>query len=186
MRGATVAILYADGVEKISIHAPRAGGDTNATGGSFKLLNISIHAPRAGGDLPPGNRQPLGNVISIHAPRAGGDGWRDANKELPKISIHAPRAGGDLSLLQSGLLSYHFNPRPPCGGRLLPDEKSEPPRIFQSTPPVRGATCSANWAYRNVRISIHAPRAGGDSGGGGERRGAGRFQSTPPVRGATE
>ena len=162
MRGATVAILYADGVEKISIHAPRAGGDTNATGGSFKLLNISIHAPRAGGDVWRPAQPVIGKEISIHAPRAGGDGWRDANKELPKISIHAPRAGGDLSLLQSGLLSYHFNPRPPCGGRLLPDEKSEPPRIFQSTPPVRGAT------------PLLSPFAGGDA-----------FQSTPPVRGAT-
>ena len=98
MRGATVAILYADGVEKISIHAPRAGGDTNATGGSFKLLNISIHAPRAGGDLPPGNRQPLGNVISIHAPRAGGDDKSIMEiATLASISIHAPRAGGDVS-----------------------------------------------------------------------------------------
>ena len=118
VRGATVAILYADGVEKISIHAPRAGGDTNATGGSFKLLNISIHAPRAGGDVWRPAQPVIGKEISIHAPRAGGDGWRDANKELPKISIHAPRAGGD-------------------GAPVVGEAFS---RLFQSTPPVRGAT----------------------------------------------
>ena len=58
------------------------------------------------------------------------------------ISIHAPRAGGDIT---------PYKPAPPVD-------------VFQSTPPVRGAT--ANFAADGLRfcISIHAPRAGGDVG----------------------
>ena len=34
--------------------------------------------------------------------------------------------------------------------------------IFQSTPPARGATSKANLLYWYIKISIHAPREGGD------------------------
>ena len=58
---------------------------------------------------------------------------------------------------------YHFNPRPPCGGRQIEDIDLRVARV----------------------ISIHAPRAGGDSlYARGEKFWA-IFQSTPPVRGAT-
>ena len=80
--------------------------------------------------------------------------------------------------------------------------------VFQSTPPVWGATTTERPYLRQKEISIHAPRVGGDLppvnikfaanaisihaprvGGdalrmaAGERSGA--FQSTPPVWGAT-
>ena len=35
-------------------------------------------------------------------------------------------------------------------------------RVFQSTPPARGATCEAIALQRFIEISIHAPREGGD------------------------
>ena len=56
------------------------------------------------------------------------------------ISIHAPREGGD-------------------SGRTHITVKI---RIFQSTPPARGATSSAFWGWCSSDISIHAPREGGD------------------------
>ena len=56
------------------------------------------------------------------------------------ISIHAPRAGGDAEA-PSGV----------GGGG-----------IFQSTPPVRGATWGCLESLGYAGISIHAPRAGGD------------------------
>ena len=57
--------------------------------------------------------------ISIHAPRAGGDGKFAVMAYLHDfISIHAPRAGGDVEALADEIMY----------------------RIFQSTPPVRGAT----------------------------------------------
>ena len=63
-------------------------------------------------------------AISIHAPRVG----RDSPVELvigltEAISIHAPRVGRDDLLCQSsGALSY-FNPRAPCGARLVGRKK---------------------------------------------------------------
>ena len=56
------------------------------------------------------------------------------------ISIHAPREGGDRR--QSGLsgVGSHFNPRPPRGGRLQLSPDGTAIRLFQSTPPARGAT----------------------------------------------
>ena len=78
---------------------------------------------------------------------------------------------------------------------------------FQSTPPARGATLAAVWAWPYADISIHAPREGGDPstvssvmdatnfnprpprGGrpapGGVYQSLNLFQSTPPARGAT-
>ena len=58
--------------------------------------------------------------------------------------------------------------------------------LFQSTPPVRGATCSARAAGGNSTISIHAPRTGSDRAEAAETKAAALFQSTPPVRGATK
>ena len=80
--------------------------------------------------------------ISIHAPRAGcdvgsGNIWLATNT----ISIHAPRAGCDASQI------WGLSPRL---------------RRFQSTHPVRGATC--------MLYNSH---------------GRAQFQSTHPVRGAT-
>ena len=57
---------------RISIHAPREGGDRAATFRAFRLA-ISIHAPREGGDEN-GVMGLCGEAgISIHAPREGGD-----------------------------------------------------------------------------------------------------------------
>ena len=106
------------------------------------------------------------------------------------ISIHAPRAGCDKSALQPAYLYIDFNPRTPCGVRLALGVFFFVAGVFQSTHPVRGATLGYNfriagWNNFNPRtpcgvrldavkaagvggvISIHAPRAGCDSGRGG-------------------
>ena len=101
----------------------------------------------------------------------------------------------------------YFNPRPPCGGRRSPYWRVVTSFTFQSTPPVRGATKKDLIKPVRFRISIHAPRAGGDQvcnipvlsalisihapRAGGDISCVIRckfirsFQSTPPVRGAT-
>ena len=56
----------------------------------------------------------------------------------------------------------YFNPRPPRGGRHSPRSLSYPSNIFQSTPPSRGATVFHRFLQVALRISIHAPLAGGD------------------------
>ena len=80
------------------------------------------------------------------------------------ISIHAPREGGDFAF--SG--------------------KAQTSRLFQSTPPARGATTSGCKSRIILLISIHAPREGGDKAGRLRSSGHFIFQSTPPARGATQ
>ena len=167
----------------ISIHAPCAGGDP-AGDRAERGKGISIHAPCAGGD-----RKHCADIhahaISIHAPCAGGDTHTRIRSGYPAISIHAPCAGGDLSGSALSRTTRYFNPRPLCRGRLI----SIPPpislAIFQSTPPVQGATRPHCYWIQRSHISIHAPCAGGDRKMIRPTVSRSRFQSTPPVQGAT-
>ena len=80
-------------------------------------------------------------LISIHAPLAGCDLLLRAGKrDALRISIHAPLAGCDKSLQIWLGQSWDFNPRAPCGVRLLAAHQSKKRRLFQSTRPLRGAT----------------------------------------------
>ena len=88
--------------------------------------------------------------------RSGGD------RVLPLISIHAPLAGCDLQARQ-GLPAFRdFNPRTPCGVRPLRAHRLGVAMEFQSTHPLRGATCGDQKVCAGRRISIHAPLAGCD------------------------
>ena len=57
--------------------------------------------------------------------------------------------------------------------------------LFQSTPPAWGATTIARGVYSGNKISIHAPRVGGDQSRDITPVTITVFQSTPPVWGAT-
>ena len=149
----------------ISIHAPRAGGDEKALIDLTVQQAISIHAPRAGGDgrrsmqsnckggfqsTPPVRGatarqicEGVSRVISIHAPRAGGDCCkRMIQKKRRKFQSTPPVRGATMRSMLAHQAEQDFNPRPPCGGRPSP-------------------YAGDSWAER---ISIHAPRAGGDAG----------------------
>ena len=100
------------------------------------------------------------------------------------ISIHAPLAGCDILAPCSHKINRYFNPRTPCGVRRCACARKAPQRIsihaplagcdqagmlvfaaivlFQSTHPLRGATC-----LRTLYSLLS------------------RFQSTHPLRGAT-
>ena len=103
---------------------------------------------------------------------------------IPVISIHAPLAGCDdfeqASLADAG----NFNPRTPCGVRPDRVKAATPIKQFQSTHPLRGATCKELDDIADKRISIHAPLAGCDRLCPVDT-GNLRFQSTHPLRGAT-
>ena len=58
---------------RISIHAPREGGDGKEDASSRAVFSISIHAPREGGDYEVCGLGAVDGLISIHAPREGGD-----------------------------------------------------------------------------------------------------------------
>ena len=103
---------------KISIHAPREGGDT-VTGYNVWYTYISIHAPREGG-RPGYQYEDLRlTVISIHAPREGGDWLSTRGRKSLELFQSTPPARGATSQF-FGLLwaIIDFNPRPPRGGRL--------------------------------------------------------------------
>ena len=80
--------------------------------------------------------------ISIHAPHTGRDPDRPCGHLRNKlISIHAPHTGRDRQMRMSGARSV----------------------TFQSTRPIRGATCSIIPCRPTNVISIHAPHTGRDS-----------------------
>ena len=89
MKAATGCIPQYGGVDGISIHAAREGGDKH---------------------VKPQPKQP---DISIHAAREGGD----CNAALAfggfPISIHAAREGGDIHSFILMWINCHFNPRRP-------------------------------------------------------------------------
>ena len=69
------------------------------------------------------------------------------------ISIHAPRAGCDWrGFLSCSKYSTYFNPRTPCGVRLLSYAALKLALIFQSTHPVRGAT---RWSAGKTRCAAN-------------------------------
>ena len=124
-----------------------------------------------------------------------------------RISIHAPLAGCDNRRNARAHRRHNFNPRTPCGVRRSAAKTSPARSSFQSTHPLRGATCRGSRRRRRGLISIHAPLAGCDGvlrehtrriphfnprTPCGVRRRAHlfqeqkrRFQSTHPLRGAT-
>ena len=138
VRGATSTGSCTKRHYNISIHAPRAGRDSD-TIGHYGCHVISIHAPRAGRDhaescdihvlIFQSTRPVRGatsasryasdkHLISIHAPRAGRDDRHSARCTILNISIHAPRAGRDNKSSSASRYASQF----------------------QSTRPVRGAT----------------------------------------------
>ena len=115
-----------------------------------------------------------------------GDGPHLRLRVPAHISIHALRVEGDGPTTRTSSLSANFNPRPPCGGRLLgKDDKVVAVIIsihalrvegdgrtlvtyaedgaFQSTPSVWRATPAFDGGPAQDAISIHALRVEGDS-----------------------
>ena len=170
----------------ISIHAPREGGDNGRIRICIPLRYFNPRPPRGGRPCKCHctRRPPL---ISIHAPREGGDGVFDlVQARISAFQSTPPARGATLHTRQRQRFSIlHFNPRPPRGGRRcqIPTParitlfQSTPPARgatgllhgskgvsqFQSTPPARGATAIMDELDEGIkRISIHAPREGGD------------------------
>ena len=206
MRGATSVCVHVRLRQAISIHAPHAGRDLVLDGGVIHLV-ISIHAPHAGRDdaTEPSNgnsdhfnpRAPCGArhsttggsesdvLFQSTRPMRGATSRAHRRGRQQRISIHAPHAGRD-ALRSSG--SRHrpdFNPRAPCGARLVTDICKRNGIKFQSTRPMRGATAPIPSVCVQIVISIHAPHAGRDQADATGRDIGRRFQSTRPMRGAT-
>ena len=188
--------------ESISIHAPRAGGDSDGRpapvssgyfnprppcGGRRQLVLAATSTsdfnprPRAGGDFGMAGGNGLNQAISIHAPRAGGDGSVSSQSQVQFRFQSTPRAAG---INTSGTpISIHA---PRAGGDGAEGWNCiKTDTNFNPRPPCGGRLADSAYDKCVVHISIHAPRAGGDNKPTAKIRAICIFQSTPPVRGAT-
>ena len=102
-------------------------------------------------------------AISIHAPRVGGDVTkRWLFRAWTRFQSTPPVWGATGTPGKSGI-SFAFQSTPPVWGATGGHEGRRRRKIFQSTPPVWGATGATAFPLVITRISIHAPRVGGDS-----------------------
>ena len=164
------------------------GGATVLLKQSHDIIRISIHAPRVGGDHGPQGVPGAKGEFQSTPPVWGATSQFPYCPPTKFISIHAPRVGSDINVSLPGLLPRHFNPRSPCGERRYLITETAKRYIFQSTLPVWGATCRTlkscvdkrkfqstlpvwgataenPWSSRKIVISIHAPRVGSDAAG---------------------
>ena len=123
----------------ISTHAPLAGRDV-----TFEIVKrqrvISTHAPLAGRDR---RISFWARRITIFQPTRPLRGATFSLLEfvpLYDISTHAPLAGRDWRSSNPKLRRIYFNPRAPCGARLVRNNHSTSCIQFQPTRPLRGAT----------------------------------------------
>ena len=124
--------------------------------------------------------------ISIHVPRAGDD---FTCPPLRFTSVHfnpRPPCGGRLADFLKVVAGIdNFNPRPPCGGRLLPGNLGRLVLDFNPRPPCGGRRAHPGAAARRPPHFNPRPPCGGrrtiTSLGGCQYS----FQSTSPVRGTT-
>ena len=142
VRGATPKIDTDRCIEGISIHAPRAGCDPGQIGTA--IYQDSDFNPRTPCGVRPSScgAAPVDGVFqSTHPVRGATRPCRGAPESRLSISIHAPRAGCDKKTKAATiilLISIHA-PRAGCDDVLTGDVSFE--NVFQSTHPVRGATC---------------------------------------------
>ncbi len=107
-----------------------------------------------------------------------------AGNRRARVSIHAPHAGRDKAARRLFVYGHGFNPRAPCGARLLPESAPDGYTVFQSTRPMRGATTSPLTLCLISGFQSTRPMRGATTSPLTLCLISG-FQSTRPMRGAT-
>ena len=174
--------------DSISIHAPRAGRDLLPVFAQA-MQGISIHAPRAGRDenFTSFMQWTYARNFNPRAPCRARRGARYFDLFKERFQSTRPVQGATRRSCITTSAQRYFNPRAPCRARRWWNLPVSASKLFQSTRPVQGATklkgkprssnpyfnprapCRARqidmcaWGYAQS-ISIHAPRAGRDSG----------------------
>ena len=156
MRGATLGKLVEDTVQRISIHAPRAGSDGCTVYYQKRTQGISIHAPRAGSDLLLRYHLRLNQYFNPRSPC----GERQPNTAL-RICCNIfqstlPVRGATPSSISFWSAALFQSTLPVRGATEQTARTVEAVFSFQSTLPVRGATISYccnlhNLGYFNPR-----------------------------------
>ena len=165
---------------------PPVWGATCGIEFSGRNKRISIHAPRVGGDLEMTQRVRANLKFQSTPPVWGATRLGAVRLSRLGISIHAPRVGGDTGTCSFRSSTRYFNPRPPCGGRPSAGGCTTfSARNFNPRPPCGGRPTQCDFIGGSSNISIHAPRVGGDQTNEVTDELLALFQSTPPVWGAT-
>ena len=140
MQGATVQLAMDHGWKPVSIHAPYAGSDRKQ-----KLLVGALAGfnprPLCRERHPNPDDGEMITSVSIHAPYAGSDRYHlrssSASIGFNPRPLCRERPPFLISLYQK---KCSFNPRPLCRERLSETRGTDPSLMFQSTPPMQGAT----------------------------------------------
>ena len=136
---------------------PRTPCGVRQTGGEITWTRCwfqSTHSLRSATQRVPGLK--MFHTVSIHALLAECD-WRVcASPSATKVSIHALLAECDYHKPETITSGYSFNPRTPCGVRLLPTGEIATLIKFQSTHSLRSATKFGLEKNGRSKVSIHA------------------------------
>ena len=126
VRGATHRKRQNRWIQMISIHAPRAGCDGKKAIHKLCCKNFNPRTPC--GVRRRGRAQSRSPAL-FQSPHPVRGATKLDMKRFPifKISIHAPRAGCDALKIAVNGQSKHFNPRTPCGVRLVKPAKPQNP-----------------------------------------------------------
>ena len=142
----------------ISIHTPLAGSDLAAPSAEASNTIFQSTLPLRGATNAR-SREIAAILISIHTPLAGSDRRRRAGRQREHISIHTPLAGSDVRRgpvepARQGI-SIHT---PLAGSDLQIKGLSAGPLTFQSTLPLRGATCAnSSTISPKTNFNPHSP-----------------------------
>ena len=160
-------------------------GATTASRSSSPLLVFQSTRPVRGATHPIYAVR-IGTKISIHAPRAGRDRLLiPTSCETLRFQSTRPVRGATASTSPLAYRFMNFNPRAPCGARLLTSFLDGLVGLFQSTRPVRGATTSFRFAVSTTKYFNPRAPCGARPNNISFTGRSNRFQSTRPVRGAT-
>ena len=177
LRSATVRDGGFNGFRNVSIHALLAECDwtEDQTPGSWKSFNPrtpcgvrlvnkvlaakrnefqSTHSLRSA-TLGIGVALLKGTFQSTHSLRSATQQQRESVKPL-EVSIHALLAECDFSISSFRYSTACFNPRTPCGVRLVYYTQKENGTWFQSTHSLRSATIQGSRSFPYQWVSIHA------------------------------
>ena len=199
--GETLQICFVVMDQKISIHSPRMGRDTQGstlTRRSHNFNPLSPHGERLNSLKLQGNTQ----YISIHSPRMGRD--KDGrfpimlDKDFNPLSPHGerppPPAGGN-GLKDFNPLSPHgerpalyvrscetllFQSTLPAWGETTSSAAFSFAAVFQSTLPAWGETAPITIGTSGAEISIHSPRMGRDNTSAPQAAHGGDFNPLSP------
>ena len=112
--------------------------------------------------------------------------WRDTAMRIrERFNPHAPFEARRRSLLQRSSCWANFNPRAPCGARLLRLVALVHAHGISTHAPFAGRDIGFVHVALPTRISTHAPLAGRDSAVPLAAASFSLFQPTRPLRGAT-